>query len=183
MTHVTYPSILFKGKDLKGDAVEKTIRTFSDLKGIFKNKAAYALIPPDQIAYEVACYFPVEEGTEGGLFFGITHLYPGLIGDEYNMTKGHFHLKRDRGEFYWGIEGEGRLILMDEDRNIWAEKVFPGSLHYISGSVAHRVANTGSSNLVFGACWPSDAGHDYNTIQEKGFEKRLVQKNGKPALI
>ena len=35
--------------------------------------------------------------------------------------------------------------------------------------VAHRVANIGYSVLSFAACWPSDAGHDYQVILENGF--------------
>ncbi len=176
-------TVQFQIDHLSGSPVEKTRRKFSDLSGVFYDKEAFNSIPQENTSYEVECYFPVENGTEGGLFFGITHLYPGLIGDEYNMTKGHFHAKRNRGEFYWGIAGEGRLILMDADRNVRTEHMFPGSLHYIPGYVAHRVANTGREKLTFGACWPSDAGHDYDTILEKGFEKRLVSKNGKPTLI
>jgi glucose-6-phosphate isomerase len=99
------------------------------------------------------------------------------------MTKGHFHACADRAEYYWGLEGEGMLILMDEQRRVWAERMFPGSLHYISGHVAHRVANTGSRTLSFAACWPSDAGHNYAEIAENGFAGRLICKNGAPALI
>ena len=35
------------------------------------------------------------------------------------------------------------------------------------GGVAHRVANTGNSVLSFAACWPSDAGHNYEEIANK----------------
>ena len=48
----------------------------------------------------------------------------------------------------------------------------PGSVHYIPGNVAHRVANTGNEPLIFLASWPSDAGHDYARIRETGFSKR-----------
>lgn len=61
----------------------------------------------DQLAYEVEVCFPVPEGTTGGLFFGITKLQPGQVGEEYFMTRGHFHAQSDRGEFHWGIRGEG----------------------------------------------------------------------------
>jgi glucose-6-phosphate isomerase len=61
--------------------------------------------------------------------------------------------------------------------------MYPGSLHYIHGYTAHRTANTGNDILSFGACWPSDAGHDYDTISKRGFSKILVQQNGQPALI
>ncbi len=117
------------------------------------------------------------------MYFGITYLYPGKVGNEYMMTKGHYHANVDRAEFYWGLEGEGMLILMDGQRNVWAEHVFPGSLHYIPGGVAHRMANTGSSLFSFAACWPSDAGHNYAEIAENGFSARLMEVNGVPHLI
>jgi glucose-6-phosphate isomerase len=98
------------------------------------------------------------------------------------MTRGHFHRKIDTGEYYWGIQGQGMLILMDEKRNVWAEKMKPGSLHYIKRAVAHRVANMGMEALVFNACWPSDAGHNYDEIAQNGFAARLVEDNGEAAL-
>jgi glucose-6-phosphate isomerase len=82
------------------------------------------------------------------------------------------------------MEGEGMLILMNEDRTqTWAERMEPGSVHYINGYTAHRTANTGSGILSFGACWPSDAGHDYDTISEHGFSKILVDRGGVPSLV
>ena len=81
-----------------------------------------------------------------------------------------------------GIEGEGMLLLMNTEGDVWAERMFPGSLHYIAGYTAHRVANTGNATLSFGACWPSDAGHNYGAIQEQGFTKRLLNQNGIPQL-
>jgi len=99
------------------------------------------------------------------------------------MTKGHFHQKMDRAEFYWGIEGQGMLLLMDQDRNTWAEKMVPGSLHYIDGYIAHRTVNTGHMPLSFGACWPSDAAHYYQELIDKGFSARLLEIDGKPKLI
>ena len=76
------------------------------------------------------------------------------------------------------------LILMNEDHSVvWVEKMEPGSVHYIGGHTAHRTANTGSTVLSFGAVWPSDAGHDYDTISQSGFSKILVDVNGRPTLI
>ena len=98
---------------------------------MFVDQKAFEEQDPSQIAYEVESYFPVPEGTEGGLFFGITRLQPGMIGNEYMMTKGHSHIIENRAEFYWGIEGEG-MLFMDKDRNMRAEKMFPGSFTFIS---------------------------------------------------
>jgi glucose-6-phosphate isomerase len=137
----------------------------------------------DTVVYEVASWFPVKHDTEGGLFFGVTKIKPGAVGNEYFMTKGHFHRIRNRGEIYTTIEGEGMLILMDEQRNTWAEKMEPGSVHYIPGFIAHRTANTGNRELSFWAVWPSDAGHDYESIREEGFSKILVKGSGGPVLV
>lgn len=173
----------YNGFHLTGDKAERVVRRIKDLKEIFTDKEAGEELAGDKVVYEVESYLPVAEDTTGGLFFGITFIHPGTVGNEYFMTKGHFHKIPNRAEFYWGIEGEGMLILMDKNRNTWAEKMYPGSLHYINGYIAHRTANTGKTVLSFGACWPSDAGHDYDTIATHGFSKILVNQNGVPALI
>jgi len=166
-----------------GEPIINQVRKIKDIPGIFGDEKAYQKMDQEQLAYTVQSWLPVADGTPGGLFFGVSTIYPGKVGNEYFMTKGHFHLKSDRAEFYWGVQGKGMLILMDRDRNTWAEEIYPGSLHYIGGEIAHRLANTGSENLVVGACWPSDAGHDYQEIAVKGFSARLVENDGKPELV
>ena len=177
------PEVFFTNNCLTGEDVIKSTRVLGELDGIFGDKQAFDEMYKDQVIYQVSSYLPVLENTPGGLFMGITTLYPGKVGSEFFMTKGHFHSNNDRAEFYWGVEGEGMLILMNEQREVWAERIFPGSLHYIPGKVAHRVANTGYQKLVFSACWPSDAGHDYATISAAGFAQRLIDVNGVPTLV
>jgi glucose-6-phosphate isomerase len=183
MGTITNPEVTFLGTTLLGTPVQKLTRTIGDLKGLFADQNAFEQQNANQIVYEVESYHPVAEGTEGGLFFGITRIQSGTIGNEYMMTKGHSHVIENRAEFYWCIEGEGMLLFMDKDRNVQAEKMFQGSLHCIQGHMAHRVANTGASVLSFGACWPSDAGHNYEVIAKNGFAKRLIRVNGEPQLI
>ena len=168
---------------LTGEPIIKQIRKLKDLTGIFQDKKAYFEMDLEQLAYTVQAWMPVKEGTPGGLFFGASTIMSGKVGNEYFMTKGHFHSQTDRAEFYWGVQGKGMLILMDRDRNTWTEEVHMGSLHYIGGHIAHRLANTGEENLIVGACWPSDAGHDYEEITVNGFSARLVEKEGKAILI
>jgi glucose-6-phosphate isomerase, archaeal len=158
-------------------------RTVADLKGIFRDEASRSALPQSTIAYSVQSFFPVTEGTNGGLFWGSTFIEPGMIGDEYYMTKGHFHAVIDRTEIYMGVAGEGALILMDQNGKTWCERMHSGSVHCIPGRVAHRVANIGSEKLSFVACWPADAGHDYETIAKDGFTARLRNVNGAPQLI
>lgn len=181
--NIFLPEVFFQGNSLAGEKVTKSARTLADLKGIFQDEAAFDAQDKTQLVYHVSSYLPVAENTPGGLYMGITTLYPGRVGKEYFMTKGHFHSRSDRAEFYWGVQGEGMLILMDTRRRVWAERMFSGSLHYIPGCVAHRVANTGYEPLVFAASWPSDAGHDYATIAAEGFSARLLDMNGVPTLL
>lgn len=183
MSKILSPPVLFQGTALRGTEIDRLSRTIGDLTDIYADKAALAAMPATQTVYDVASYLPVPDGTLAGLFFGITYIHPGKVGNEYFMTRGHFHQLRDRAEFYHCIEGEGMLILMDENRNTWGEKMSPGSLHYINGHTAHRTANTGNSTLVFSAFWPSDAGHDYESISTRGFSKILVEKDGAPVFV
>ena len=180
--NITMPELFFSGATLAGNSITKSLRTAGDLAGIFADETVWAALPPDKPVYEVYMHLSVPEGTEGGLFFGLTRLFSGKVGNEYFMTKGHFHRKIDRMEYYWGLEGEGILILMDENRQTRAEKMFPGSLHLIGGGIAHRVANTGNVPLSFAACWASDAGHNYEEIASNGFSARLMEINGNPQL-
>ena len=171
--------VTFLNDQIMGETVNSITRVIGDLKGVFADSAAFKNADQGKIAYEVDSFFPEENGTEGGLFFGLTRLFPGKIGDEFNMTKGHFHTKSNRAEFYWGIEGEGVLLLMDRERNVTVQKVYKGSLNYVPSHIAHRMVNTGQEILSFGACWPSDAGHDYESIAKNGFAAIVIEVDGK----
>lgn len=157
-------------------------KTIGQLTNMFLDEGAREEMDQQQLVYRVQAHLPVADGTLGGLFFGTTWIQPGTVGDEYFMTHGHFHQLADRGEYYWGLKGSGVLILMDEQRKGRAEYVYPGSLHYIPAYTAHRVANIGDDELSFGACWPSDAGHNYDEIKKHGFSKRLFNRGGVPTL-
>jgi len=179
-----HPETFFDGKTgkLTGKNTSIIVRKLKDVSGIFENQSALEAMDLEQIAYEVEMHNSVGE-IEDGMQFGTSYLYPGKVGDEYFMTKGHFHAIRSRPEYYWCIKGEGVLLLMDESRHSWSEKVTVGSLHYIPGYVAHRLINTGKEVLTVGACWPSDAGHDYDTIANEGFSLKVKDQNGDIALV
>ncbi len=176
-------NIDYSNGEIKGRDVINPVKKLKDLSGIFEDMQVFSKLDGEEIIYEVPAILPVKEGLEGGLFYGKTTILPGRVGTEYYMTKGHFHQKADRAEFYWGIQGKGMLLLMDKYRNCWAEKMYPGSLHYIDGYIAHRTVNTGDTKLSFGACWPSDTGHNYQEIIDNGFSSRIKEVDGKPQLI
>ena len=145
---------------LSGDSVTRSRKMLGDLLGVFRDDEAYSSMDMETLVYEVEAYCPVGN-IEGGLYFGVSRIFPGRVGEEFFMTRGHHHLVRNRAEYYWGISGAGILLLVNEGGVTREEIVKTGSLHYIAGNTAHRLINTGDETLVVGACWPSDAGHDY----------------------
>lgn len=168
---------------VRGKDVVRAECRIGDLNGVFADAEAFGQLPADRLVYRTACVFPVPEGTVGGLFWGTTFIQPGTVGEEYFMTKGHFHAKADRMEAYFTFAGTGLLLLMDGDRNCWAEEMTPGSTHLVPAYIAHRTLNVGDDELSFGACWPSDAGHDYERIARAGFSVRVIRVDGAPQLV
>jgi glucose-6-phosphate isomerase, archaeal len=168
---------------MSGEPVQESFKTLQDLKRVFRDPSALDNLEPSREVYRVRWWAPANPGTEGGLFWGLTLLQPGKVGDEYFMTHGHFHANRTRAEFYGTVSGCGMLIQMNAERKTWGESMTRGSLHYVRGENAHRIANTGSVPLVVWACWPTDAGYDYESIAGRGFSSRLVEREGKPVFI
>jgi glucose-6-phosphate isomerase, archaeal len=151
----------------------QTRRTLAELAPIF----AGTVLTPDQLVYEThGC--PGEVEGPPRLLYATTIIQPGDVNGEFFMTRGHFHSDPDRGELMWTLRGSGALILMDRERTTWKVEMSPGSTHDIDGRYAHRVANTGEDPLVFLVAWMSDCGHDYDSIRELGFGKRLYRDRG-----
>lgn len=165
----------------KDSEIVRAQRTISNTLGMYANREGLDQATLDRLNYQVEV-LKVDE-VEGGLQFGTSYLYPGTINGEYFMTKGHYHAITNRSEFYLCLKGEGLLVLMDRDRHWWTEKVMPNSLHYIPGDVAHRLINTSDEILTVMACWNSDAGHDYASIEEEGFSVRYFKVDGEPTPV
>lgn len=165
------------------DVQNVSYRHLSDMRGWYANAdAEAALIQENPLIYEVHYGYDAPS-VDGQLGFGTTILYPGKIGDEYYMTKGHFHRKADRAEIYFGLSGEGELLLQTRDGATTVQHITPGVVAYIPSFQAHRTINTGSENFVFLSVYPADAGNDYESIAELGFAALLVERDGKPQVI
>jgi glucose-6-phosphate isomerase len=158
---------------LGGDIVEVR-RTVGDLIGYWNDNEA-AQNRAGELLYVTQTWFPVPDGTEGAVLWGNTVLFPGDIACEYFMTRGHFHVKRDRCELCVTVSGRGALVLMDDDRNVEVQEMATGSTHYVHGHLAHRTVNTGDEPLIFLCAWPADCGHNYDSIKESGFAERLFR--------
>ena len=172
-----------KSGDLTGAEVNRSQRTIGGLARYFRDESARAATDQDRVVYRVEAYEPVLEGIPGAVCIATTFLEPGMVGDEYFLTRGHFHANEDRPELEVTISGEGALVLMGCDRITRMEPMNPGSVHHVPPSIAHRVANTGPEPLVFVSYWASETGHDYEAIIREGFSARVRQVEGSPALI
>lgn len=157
----------------KGPLLRKSTR-IRDLIGIFADDPARQRLAGEHVVYDVEIL--ATSPAEGELYTGVTHLYPGRVGDEYFMTRGHFHARREQGEVYFGLRGNGLLLLQNEQGQARLESVCAGSIHIIPGFTAHRLINTGSEVLSALAVWPGVAGHDYAALA-KGFTLRVFEKN------
>lgn len=160
---------------LEGEKVVKSIKYISELSGIYADSEAAEQMN-GVLAYTVYSYTEAEDNRAGGLNYGVSVLEPVRVAGECNMTRGHFHENRDCAEIYYGIEGEGLLLLMDEAGETWAEVVKKGSVHYIGGHLAHRLINTGDVQMIVGACWPTAAGHDYASVEKQPFGYRIFRR-------
>jgi len=159
------------------------IRRLSNIQSIFHDQEAAKkmLEEGNPTIYEVCeADFP---GERGHLKFSTTILYPGKVGDEYFMTKGHYHAVRDAAEFYYGFSGKGLMLLENEGGDFEALDIGRGISVYVPPYYAHRTVNTGSENLIILCVYPADAGHDYGTINKAGFKKRAVERNGQVELV
>ncbi len=147
---------------LIGKHTKKVVTTMSDLSGYFTNQSAFRKMSSGATMYWVEIEDnQQQEGDEGGLFFGISHLNAGDVGGEFFMTKGHVHQKRNTAEYYWGIRGNGLLLLEKVDGDSHLIEVKPGAVLYIPGNTAHRLINTGNEELAVGAVWQTSSGHNY----------------------
>ena len=131
----------------------------------------------DPILYEV--YEISRPEVCGELIHGISILYPGKIGDEYYMTKGHFHTVLDTAEIYYCLQGKGVMVMETPEGRWSVEKLTPGKVLYVPPRWAHRSVNIGDDeSLVTFFAYPGNAGHDYGTIEIQGYRKLILEKDG-----
>ena len=158
------------------------IRKLSDMKGMFLDSEAERRIlqkgnPPIYSFSEKV--LPEENGH---LQLATTTIHPGKVGDEYHMTKGHYHRRPDTSEVYLGVEGEGCLLTQTVRENLSLSTSGPGCcLH--SALLGTSNGQCRMKPFIFFAVYPGDAGHNYGDIERTGFVKTLVERDGKPFLI
>lgn len=152
-------------------------RRLGDMTGMYSTEVD----EPDRLIYKVFVMPVPEENSE--IQCSTTVIEPGTVGDEFHMTKGHFHQVRDRSEVYVGLAGTGMLVMATEDGRNVVEPMGPGTVNYVPGGWAHRSVNVGDEPLVFFAAYVGDAGHDYATIERDGFPVVVVKGADGPQVL
>jgi glucose-6-phosphate isomerase len=158
-------------------------RYLSSLHGQFLDESAFSkqMEIEDLLVYEV--YEISRPETYGELLQGISIVHPGKIGNEFFMTKGHFHTILETAEIYYVLKGEGFMVMETPEGEAHVTALTPGVVLYVPPRWAHRsVCTSRQSDLVTFFVYPADAGHDYGTIEQQGFRK-LVMENEQGILI
>lgn len=162
---------------------ETSKRYLSQMKNMFCDQAEVEKILKDKDPliyefHELGC-----PERPGDLAFGTTILYPGKIGNEYFMTKGHFHTVLETAEVYYTLAGEGYMVMENPEGDTIELPLSKGKAIYVPRRYAHRTVNTGTIPLVLFYTFAADAGHDYGTIETKGYHKIIIEENGEPTIV
>ena len=159
-------------------------RQLSAMRGQFHDAAAYGrlLEQADPVLYEV--YELKRPARAGELLHGVSVVHAGRVGDEFFMTKGHFHSVLETAEIYYCLRGHGWMV-METPEGEWAvEELKPGRVLYVPPRWAHRSVNGGADeDLVTFFVYPGNAGHDYGAIERQGFRKLVVARPDGPAIV
>jgi glucose-6-phosphate isomerase len=172
---------LEKGAMLKPK--RRLVRRASDLRGYYADAEALEAQARrgNPVHYEVE-EIPVPE-TRGNLMYCISRVLPGRVGDEYFMTKGHYHADAGTAEVYLGLRGVGLVLMKTPAGEVRAEKMERGRMVYVPPFWAHRTVNTGREPLSFFCVYPADAGHNYGDIASEGFPCRVLRRAGRPRIV
>ena len=158
-------------------------RRIGELAPMFHDQQAVAdmVARGDELIYEI--FYRSFPATRSDWGVGVSRIRPGTVGDEYYMTKGHFHEREDQPEVYFCTSGTGYLLLETVEGDFRAEEFRTGVVTHIPGHWSHRVVNTGSEPMSYIGVYSLSAGHLYDRVLERGFAKIVVERDGAPVLI
>lgn len=165
-------------KGIMSNPKNHLVRKASDMRGYYRDEAALERLiaeNSDPLHYEVF-EVPVPQET-GHLMYSISTLQPGKVGDEFFMTKGHYHTIIETAEIYLCLRGDGFILMKTSDGKCAMEKMARGKMVYVPPYWAHRSINIGDEPLISFCVYPGDAGHNYGDIEQEGFPKRIFERN------
>ena len=158
-------------------------KRLSELRGFYLDPDALELRireENDPVCYENYAFN--QSQAEGDIFFGTTIIYPGKVGSEYHLTRGHFHRKRNHAETYQALSGRGLVLFERGDGTTCVAELAPGKVTYVPPFWAHRSVNTGDVPLVFLWTCSVEAGHDYEGLGGRGLRQVVMERDGAPVV-
>ncbi len=151
--------------------VKPSVRTLSDMKAVLLDPNAHSSREEMYYMYR-DIHLPQDEKVlrENNLRYDLTILPPGMIGEEFNKTVGHYHPKNSAGvefpELYEVLQGEA-LFLLQNAKEAVAIKASAGQKIAYPPGYAHIIVNIGKEALVT-ANWVSDKFEsEYEPIKQK----------------
>lgn len=158
-------------------------RTLEDCSTIFNDQLAVKRILHEEKRNPVLIdvyMAPIPEEPEHSMVL-MTRIYPGKVGNEFFMTKGHIHKSDKAPEVYITLQGKGRLILQTPNNSLHICDMSTGEINYIPSGWAHRAVNTGSNELIFLGVYPADSSRDYSFIGlgKRNFGKLVIENESK----
>lgn len=185
LTYMEYPHAVevgFQSGEMR-NCDNHYYRFLSDMQGMYQNleQTVSMLARGKVLIYEV--YEKKLPELSGELQYCTSITYPGKVGQEYFMTKGHFHSRPDTAEIYLCLRGQGLMLMESPKGESRAEEFRPGRAVYVPAFWAHRSVNTGGEPLLSFCIYPGDAGHAYGPIEEKGFRKIVLEHDGRPTIV
>lgn len=155
-------------------------KRLADLEGLYEDAAAHAALTEslaNPVVYAVEDFRPGDYA--GDLIYGVTRMSPGLIGDEFFLTRGHIHARADRPEIYYGQGGRGLMQLESPGGETRIVEIGPQTICYVPPYWIHRSINIGEDDLVMVFAYPSDSGQDYGIIEQSNGMRHRVKTDGK----
>lgn len=169
---------------------EPDIRRLRDAAPVLKNQLPLDDRPLYYMYREVTRQGDEKVFREHNLRYDITILVPGLLGDEFIKTVGHFHPLKPHSsetypEYYEVLYGEAIYLLQKNDRASEAEEVIAvrakkGDKVYIPPNYGHVTINPGETHLVMANLVERNFKSIYEPFAEKrGAAYYYIQVNDK----
>jgi glucose-6-phosphate isomerase, archaeal len=151
-------------------------KRLADLDGLYADTTAFGALASsrgNEVVYDVTDHRPSD--LPGDLITGVTRMSPGKVGDEYYMTRGHIHANIERPELYFGLKGEGLMLMESPDGETRVVEIRANTVCYVPPRWIHRSVNFGTNDFVMLFCYPADSGQDYAIIEKSnGMRLRII---------
>ena len=127
-----YTSKIRPEDGLMKEAHNHLLRNLSSMKGQYANQEAF-----EGLLKKRTCSLTKSDENinmpkaAGELYHGSSIVHPGKVGDEYFMTKGHFHQVLDTAEVYYCVHGHGYMMMETPEGEWAAEELTPGIVLYV----------------------------------------------------